>query len=172
MGPEATWQNTSCNLCMTYLLASINFSGTIHDIHCDPVSAVPDHSFWSSLRDLENSVGRGPNICGCCRSCHWPNTRQSNNPNIRGWLTQSSLGRWPGGRASSPSHKQIALARQLSWDQAARSERSEKQYYHSKSRESFFWKERTPAPLRTLSWSWKGPCSINLRVSATGLAHA
>lgn len=56
MGPKVNWQNTPCNLCLTYPLACTDFSGAVHDMHCDPSCA--HHSIGSSFRDLEKSMGR------------------------------------------------------------------------------------------------------------------
>lgn len=151
MGPEANWQSTPCNLCMTYPLA------------CTNVSASPWHTLWSKLcliiplgagssRDLENSVGRGPNMCGCWRSCQWSMPDRATIP-ILGDDLHSHL--WASGWMKEPAvHLTNRFHLPESWAgtrlQDPKDQKSSTTAPKAVARDNFFWKAKDPNSLENI----------------------
>lgn len=165
MGPICRIPSTAAALCswdlvrahwagsMPHSKDSIGFiflsakADTVPSMHQPvPVWSCPIHWKRRYFSDVQSSAGSWPSICDCCgpshrllntSPCPWAATM----PTLGAELKYSSLGKWPGGRASSPQHRGHRV--RLPHCQAGTGLQTSK----AVARENYFWKAKDPNSL-------------------------
>lgn len=153
MDSEANWQNTPCNLCMTYLLACADFLGTVHDIYCDPGCAWPllrekvDSEIFRTLWEGNQiSVDAADHVAGQCQT--EPVRLSVLGADLESHLCASGLVAEPAAHCTNRFHLPDSWAGTRLQD--LKDQKSRTTAPKAVARDSFFWKAKDPASLEII----------------------